>query len=95
MIKIIAEFDMKPDRVSEAVQLAEELVAETRKEAGCISYELFQDTDRANHLIFLEEWESQAVLDRHSASEHFTRIVPQIAALGEREPRICTYTKLL
>ena len=31
----------------------------------------------------LEVWKDQAAIDAHNASEHFTRIVPQLGALVE------------
>jgi Uncharacterized conserved protein len=94
MIKIIAEFFIKPDSVEEAVSFAKELVAETQKEAGCIEYNLFTDDKDKSHLVIVEEWESQEVLDIHSSSEHFSRLVPAIGKLCEKEAVVHTYTKL-
>ena len=31
--------------------------------------------------MFCETWENDELLDKHSNSEHFTRLVPQIEAL--------------
>lgn len=95
MIKIIAEFFIKSDSIGIARQLAEELVLTTRKETGCIAYDLFEDTADYQHLVIVEEWESQEVLDIHSASEHFTRLVPQISAQSYQEAIIHTYSKVV
>ena len=94
MIKIIAEFFVKTENADEAVKFAKELVAETVKEPGCIAYNLFADNIDNTHIVIIEEWESQEVLDIHSASLHFSRLVPAIAALCEKEPAVRTYTKL-
>ncbi|GAA1318449.1 antibiotic biosynthesis monooxygenase [Leucobacter albus] len=45
-----------------------------------ISYELFVDHEDPGHFIFVEEWPDRAALDAHCATEHFTRLVPQIDA---------------
>jgi len=94
MIKIIAEFFVKTENVNEAVKFAEELVAETVKEPGCIAYSLFADNTDKSHIVIIEEWKSQEALDIHSASAHFLRLVPAIAALCEKEPSVRTYTRL-
>ena len=94
MIKIIAEFSVKPESVDAAVGFAKELVSETVKETGCIAYNLFEDNTDKSHIVIIEEWESQEVLDIHSASEHFGRLVPAIAELCEKDPSVRTFTKI-
>jgi Uncharacterized conserved protein len=95
MIKIIAEFFVKPNSTDEAIKLAKELVAETQKEVGCIAYNLFADNENDAHVVIIEEWQSQAALDAHSASEHFVQLVPAIAALCEKAPSVRTYRKIV
>ena len=94
MVKIIAEFMVKPQNIDEAITLAKELVVETQKEAGCIAYNLFANNTDNSHIVIIEEWESQENLDLHSASEHFSRLVPILAALCEKAPSVITYTKI-
>ena len=95
MIKIIAEFFVKPEAVDDALTLAKELVYETQKEIGCIAYNLFTDNADNTHIVIIEEWESQEVLDIHSASAHFSRLVPAIAALCQKAPSVISYTKVV
>ncbi|WP_304341631.1 putative quinol monooxygenase [Metaclostridioides mangenotii] len=82
MIKIIAKFFIKEDEFEKALQLCEKLVAKTRKEAGCVSYEVYQDNNDKNQIVILEEWKSQEYLDKHSQANHFKFYVPQIVALS-------------
>ena len=37
----------------------------------------------STQLMFVETWKDQPSLDKHSASAHFTTIVPQIQKLGQ------------
>ncbi|WP_087107095.1 putative quinol monooxygenase [Halomonas citrativorans] len=46
------------------------LVTPTRKEKGCLLYDLHQDKENASHFIFYEIWDNQSSLDKHSISEH-------------------------
>ncbi|MGO2139193.1 MAG: putative quinol monooxygenase [Leucobacter sp.] len=38
------------------------------------------DQEDPGHFIFVEEWPDRTALDAHCATEHFTRLVPQIDA---------------
>jgi len=46
------------------------LVEPTRKEDGCILYDLHQSPDDPGKFMFYEIWTSRETLDRHSASAH-------------------------
>ncbi|MCL2462709.1 MAG: antibiotic biosynthesis monooxygenase [Defluviitaleaceae bacterium] len=83
MINVVAVSRVKKESVAEYKEIARELVAETRKESGCISYSLFEDQSDGASLAFLESWESQAHLDAHMQSAHFKRILPALDALKE------------
>lgn len=81
MIKVVAKGVYMEGKANEAIAMYDELVKETRKEVGCISYNLFQDKDNKDILTMIEEWESVEALESHKNSEHFTRIVPKIGKL--------------
>ncbi|AXT47928.1 MULTISPECIES: putative quinol monooxygenase [Chromobacterium] len=78
MLKVIAQDFIQPDRVAEVMPLYRELLAKTRQEPDCIRYELFIDQKDPGHFVFIETWPDRAALDRHCATEHFQRLVPQI-----------------
>lgn len=78
MLKVIAEDFIKKEYLEVVAPMYAELVAATKKEPGCIEYNLFVDEDDEGHFIFIEEWINHQALDAHCASEHFTRLVPLI-----------------
>ncbi|WP_043923230.1 putative quinol monooxygenase [Leadbettera azotonutricia] len=78
MVKVIATNYLNPDKAKDAEPIFRELIAATRKEKGCIEYRLFKKNGEPGVYVFIEEWESQPILDKHMASEHFTRLIPQI-----------------
>jgi quinol monooxygenase YgiN len=82
MIRVVAKNFLKPENVKTAEPLFREILAATRKEEGCIEYRLFVNPKEPGTYVFIEEWASQAVLDRHMASEHFKRIIPRIGELS-------------
>jgi len=91
MINVVAASRVKKDCIEEFKQLARELVAETRKEAGCLSYGLFEDTNDGAALTLLESWESPAHLEAHFQTGHFKRIVPLLDGLKEDGGGVTVY----
>ena len=95
MIHILAQFSVKEDKVSEFIELCKELIKESRQEEGCVAYNLQQNREKDNHLVFVEEWESNEAIEQHNASRHFTRIVPLLVEMCESAPIIQTFNKLV
>lgn len=95
MIKVIAKITLKPEHVEMFKTLVPELVSQTRKESGCIAYQLYNDTNQTNVFSFIEEWESDTHLKAHLASPHFTTIFPQITALQEKDMELSTLNLVL
>ncbi len=42
----------------------------TRKEEGCVNYDFYDDNDDENIFVFIENWEDEEALQKHSESEH-------------------------
>ncbi|ACV39956.1 putative quinol monooxygenase [Leptotrichia buccalis] len=95
MIHILAGFKVKNDKLSDFIKLCNELIEESRKEEGCVSYHLQQNTERENYLVFVEEWKSNEAIEKHNSSEHFTRIVPLLVEMCEDAPVIQTFDRLV
>ncbi|WP_445404714.1 putative quinol monooxygenase [Acinetobacter vivianii] len=77
-LKLIAEDFIQSEQIDAVLPLYQELVEKTRREAGCIAYDLYHDHKQKGHFVFIEEWVDRAALDLHVQSEHFQRLVPQI-----------------
>ncbi len=70
MIVVAAHITLKPGKKEEFWKLAQECIATTRTENGCISYTLFASMESEDKLVFLEEWETRAALDAHLQAPH-------------------------
>lgn len=95
MVKVVAKNFIKMADKTNFLELVKELVEKTRKEEGCISYELFQDLKSDNVFTFIEEWTSEEALKKHMNSEHFKEIVPKFGKYAEKEGQINIYKKLV
>lgn len=94
MVKVIAKFSVKTDSVDAFLGLAKQLVEETVKESGNLSYEMFQDLKNPGKLFMVEEWQSREALDKHMSSAHFTTLVPQMGKYSDSETAINVCNKL-
>jgi quinol monooxygenase YgiN len=73
------------DRVREALL---DLVAQTRKEQGCINYDLHQSQENAAQFAIYENWDKAADLDAHAKSAHLQAFARIAAHLLERPAEI-------
>lgn len=93
MVTVIAQFFVKENNINEFLAKCRELIKYTRREAGCVSYELQQNTEQANHYVFLEQWKSKTDLELHFATPHFSSIVPVLVEYCEQTPVVQTFQK--
>lgn len=85
---------VKADEIDTFKNTAKEIVEKSQAEAGNISYTLNQSINDAQDFAMIEIWKDQAAIDEHNASEHFTRILPQIGVLCETSPSIFLYNEV-
>lgn len=95
MVKVVAKNFIQQDKINEAIELYRELVEKTRKEQGCIKYELYHDTQNPTILTMVEEWENRDFLEKHFKTEHFTRIVPMIGKFLAGDKEVNIYNKII
>ncbi|MGL6225100.1 MAG: putative quinol monooxygenase [Thermoguttaceae bacterium] len=62
---VVAKMSVKPDRIDDFLLQTREIVEETRKEPGCLTYQLLQDTIDRGSFMFYEEYADQAAFDYH------------------------------
>ena len=72
MIYLIATLTIKPGSMPAIMEGVMPCIEATRKETGCISYDLFQSTTDENTLVFVERWIDQPAV-RAGRREGFGR----------------------
>ncbi|HUH79147.1 MAG TPA: putative quinol monooxygenase [Methanoregula sp.] len=70
MLLVDARVSLVPGRRGEFLKEVRKILPVVRGEAGCTRYELAEDAFSPAVMHFLEEWESQAHLDRHLSQPH-------------------------
>lgn len=81
-LKIIASITTQNDKIDFVKQEALKLIEPTRKESGCIEYQLFENKDDSNNIIFVETWESEELLQAHLQSEHLQAFIKSIGKIA-------------
>lgn len=66
--------------VEKVMSLGKALVEASLKDEGALEYDMYKSETREGWLLIYETWKNQACLDKHSAADHFTTLVPQIQA---------------
>jgi quinol monooxygenase YgiN len=64
-----------PGREQDLERELSALLGPTRKESGCLAYELHRDPERPGKFMFYEKFKNQAALDQHVNSPHFKKFL--------------------
>jgi quinol monooxygenase YgiN len=93
-LRVIARVAAKADRVEQVRTILMGVVEPTRREPGCLSYQLLQNRADPTDFTFIEEWASAAAEQAHFATPHISDALRQLPGLLATEPDICRYTVL-
>jgi quinol monooxygenase YgiN len=80
-LTIIARVRAKPGQEARLLQEMKGLLAPTRAEAGCLSYDLHQSQSDPALFALYENWASQAALDAHFQTPYLQamfKLVPEL-----------------
>lgn len=73
MIIVTVTGQVKPEFKQTFIDHMADLALTVRAEEGCITYQQNISADNDNTLFLYEEWESQAHLNAHLATEHMAK----------------------
>ena len=80
MIVVVGRVRTNADKRGRLLEVGQTVAAASRRETGCISYRLYEDSENENDFVFVEEWESGEALREHFGTPHiaqFMRDVPE------------------
>jgi quinol monooxygenase YgiN len=94
MVHILASISARAEGVVEMRDVLVALAGESRQEAGCLSYELYQRSDDPTQFQTVERWRDAAAADAHMATPHVAAAIARAGALFAAPPQILRYDKL-
>jgi quinol monooxygenase YgiN len=80
-VRVIARFRAQAGQEAELRAVLMGLLEPTRREPGCIHYELLVNREDPGDLVFVEEWQNEEALRAHLETPH-------IGAARERLPEL-------
>ena len=86
-VRLVVSIDALPGRGDEFAQVFAKRCEDSRKDAGCLQFEIFRSVSNPDKFALLELWESQAALDAHAKINTTRAPLPSglRASAGERE----------
>jgi quinol monooxygenase YgiN len=94
LLTVFAEVHAKPGKEDELRQALIGLIEPTRREAGCVQYDLHVEKNDLRHYFFFENWASQEKMDAHLASPHLKAFAARADQLLAEPLRIVLATRV-
>lgn len=73
LLTVVAKIQAKEGSEDTVAAELRKLVAPTRAEAGCVTYDLHRSVEDPTVFVFHEIWESRHLLETHLTSPHMKR----------------------
>jgi quinol monooxygenase YgiN len=92
MILVTATITANPGERDKIISKSRDLIKSTRLEPGCISYNLYVNTEDDDILLVLEQWENLEILESHMQTEHFKAFGAAIEDILAKKLDITVYS---
>ena len=93
-LNVVAIAETSADKTEELKSICLGLIEPTRKEEGCISYDLYQDITNPGKFIFIENWKSKEHLDVHLKTPHLMAAGAAFGKIVTKEMVVMMLNKL-
>ena len=93
-LTVVAQIKAKPGKETQVRQELLSLVAPSRKDAGCLNYDLHQALDNPALFLFHENWTSKTHLDQHLQQPDLQAVLARLGQLVAEPPQITLWEKL-
>jgi len=93
-ITVVAIFEARPDKETELRNALIGLVGPTRKEAGCINYDLHGSSENPRRFLFHENWTTKMALEAHLQSPQIQALLPRVDELCSAPPEIVIWDRI-
>jgi len=74
-VAVTAVWKTSQDNETCFLHFARKLVEESKKEDGCIQYDLYKRTDALHTYVFVEIWKDEEALKQHTKRLHYITYV--------------------
>ena len=82
-VTVVARIVAKADSVDDLKRELLKIVEPTRKEDGCIDYNLHQDNDNPAVFVFYENWRNEQALEQHMGTPHCKALIAATGGIAQ------------
>jgi quinol monooxygenase YgiN len=93
-LTVIAQMKAKPGTEHEVRRELLSLIVPSRKDAGCLNYDLHQALDNPALFVFHENWASKEYLDQHLQKPDLQAVLARVGQLVAEPPQITLWEKI-
>jgi len=87
VIKATIRLKASPKKAAEAETILQAMVERTQHTPGCLGCHVYQDLQDRSVLLFEEEWQTPADLDRHLRSDTYRYLI-EVLEMAIQPPQI-------
>lgn len=87
-VLVIARAQVRPDFRAAFIAAAHDCIAATRREHGCLAYDLHESVSQPGHFVFVESWEQREHVDLHMRQPHLLAFLKLAGACVTAAPVI-------
>jgi quinol monooxygenase YgiN len=90
---LIVHVKIKKAQKKAFLNAANPCVEATRKEKGCVAYDLLHDSEHSTKFVFVERWKSVKDLEAHFAEDHVKKLLAALPDLLDGDPKFAFYAE--
>ena len=73
MLILYVNFNVKPDKIQNFIEISKENAVNSKKETGVIAFEVLQEQGNSSKFVFNEVYEASENHLKHRETEHFKK----------------------
>ena len=93
-VSVVVKVTARSDKASEMRAVVLKLAEDSRKEVGCIRYDVMQSAAEPHVFMLVEEWTSSTHLDAHNLTPHVHDAIMKATPLAATPLDVGRYVKL-
>jgi quinol monooxygenase YgiN len=90
---LIVNVQVKKGEQKKFLEATKPCVEATRKEKGCVLYEVHQDSEDSTRFVFVEKWKSVKALESHFGEDHVKKLLTALPDLLAGDPKFAFYVE--
>lgn len=82
MIRVNVQIIVKEEVRAQLLEVLDNLATNSRMEAGCLAYDIYENSSTDEKLLIFETWENEEFLKQHQKTSHYLTGSPMLRKLA-------------